>query len=104
MRFLALLWREFRLPSASRRHCSLLLLILRRGRIVRPLAVPQHRHDVPTLAVPQQLNAVDAFGERLAALFAPRFIRAEHVGDAAKTLLLSRRLILEEAVLHPALS
>src|SRR5688572_10729140 len=76
-----------------------LLQVLRRDRVVRSLAIPVHRHDPPTLAVVQQLNAVDPARERLRVLGGTlRVVRAERVSHVAERVRLSADLALEEPV------
>src|SRR5690606_8572178 len=60
-------------------------LVLRRNLIAGPLAVPEHVHDPPPLSIPQQLDRVDAAGERLGFVVAVALVRAEGVRDVAVT-------------------
>src|SRR5690606_16187049 len=70
-----------------------------RNPVVFPLAVPEDRDDPPARSVVEELDAVDAPGERLGIRGrAQGLVGAEHVGDVAEAVLASADLALEEAV------
>src|ERR1051326_6560329 len=85
----------FRMAASARP----VLLVLRRNRRLRRFGLPHDANNEPSMAVVQELEAVDAAGERLPTLLVPRLVGTENMRDVGVTLLRACAFTLKESLL-----